>query len=336
MNPVQPSGAALPRVYIVLLNWNGWKDTIACLESLSRLDYANARWVVCDNGSTDDSVSRLRDWAAATGTASGRLSAVEMEREAALAGGVLGSDALLALIQTGANLGFAGGCNVGIAYTMARGDADYVWLLNNDTVVDAQALSALVTRASEPDGPGIVGSTLCYLDAPERVQSLGGGTFNPVRAMTRHIADGEARRELSATEARQVEATMDYVVGASMLVSRRFLDRVGLMQDDYFLYFEEIDWAERARRIDPTLTLGFASRSVVFHKVGASAGTHSRSLLSLRYLTANRLRFVKRFYRSYLPMARLSVLWEGTKALLKGRFSEARLVLRLALSPVNI
>lgn len=325
----------LPRVYIVLLNWNGWKDTIACLESLSGLDYANARWVVCDNGSSDESAARLHDWAM-EGVAAGRLSLAELDRDAALSGGDSGRDARLTLIQTGANLGFAGGCNVGIAYALARRDADYVWLLNNDTVVDAQALTALVKRAKESDAPGIVGSTLCYLDAPDRVQSLGGGTFSPLRAMTRHIADGQTRRDLSEAEARQVEATMDYVVGASMLVSRRFLERVGLMQDDYFLYFEEIDWAERARRIDPSLTLGFASRSVVYHKVGASAGTHSRSLLSLRYLTANRLRFVKRFYRAYLPLARLAVLWEGSKALLKGRIGEARLVLRLALSPVNI
>lgn len=326
---------AAPRVYIVLLNWNGWKDTIACLESLSQLDYANARWVVCDNASTDESMAQLRGWGMAAADR-GALSMVEMNHDTALDGGDPNRDPMLALIQTGANLGFAGGCNVGAAYAMARGDAAYVWLLNNDTIVDAQALAALVARASEPDAPGIVGSTLCYLDAPERIQSLGGGTFNPVRAMTRHIADGEARRELSIAEARQIEATMHYVVGASMLVSRRFLDRVGLMQDDYFLYFEEIDWAERARRLDPTLTLGFAPRSIVFHKVGASAGTHARSLLSLRYLTANRLRFVKRFYRAYLPVARMSVLWEGSKALLKGRLGEARLVLRLALSPVKI
>ena len=154
--------------------------------------------------------------------------------------------------------------------------------------------------------------------------------------MTRHIADGTLRASLTPADLRQAETRMVYVVGASMLVSRRFLQTVGLMQEDYFLYFEEIDWAERARRADPTLTLGFAPDSIVFHKVGASAGTHSRSMLSLRYLTVNRLRFVKRFYPSHLSLARMSVAWEGSKALLKGRFAEARLFLRVAFSPVHV
>ena len=110
---------ASPRVYIVLLNWNGWKDTIACLESLSRLDYANARWVVCDNASTDESMAQLRGWGMAAADR-GALSMVEMSHDAALNGGDPNRDPMLALIQTGANLGFAGGCNVGAARSLRR------------------------------------------------------------------------------------------------------------------------------------------------------------------------------------------------------------------------
>lgn len=339
------------RSYIVLLNWNGARDTIACLESVLRLQGADFRVVVCDNGSTDDSVAALRRWAAGevlpelagnpiglAGPMPKPVRLVEYARDDAERGGSQPEDdgAAVYLLHTGANLGFAGGCNVGIRFAMARGDADFVWLLNNDTMVDPQALAALVARAGQPDRPGIVGSLLCYFDAPERIQSLGGGTYSPQRAMSRHIADGQLRQALTPAELQAAERDMVYVVGASMLASRRFLDTVGVMQDDYFLYFEEMDWAERARRLDPTLGIAFAPASIVYHKVGASAGTQRRSMLSLRYLTVNRLRFVKRFYATALPAARVSVAWEGVKALLKGRLDEARLMLGVALSPVKI
>lgn len=344
--------AVMSRVYVVILNWNGWKDTLTCLESVLRLDHANYRIVVCDNASGDGSVDKIRDWAAGLlprdssstplGCALDRpvekpLKLIEYDRSAAEAGGDLsgGADGLI-LIHTGANLGFAGGNNVGIRFAMARGDADYVWLLNNDTVVEPDALSALVDRASESDLIGIVGSTLCFFDAPDTVQSYGGGTFNANRAMTRHIGEGSKLGVLSDAEVRRIEAQMVYVVGASMLVSRRFIECVGMMQEDYFLYFEEIDWVERSRRGTVQFQLAFAAGSIVYHKVGASIGTQSRSLLSVRYLAINRLRFVKRFYPEKLPIARLSVLWEGFKALLKGRTSTASVVIRVALSPVRL
>ena len=129
---------------------------------------------------------------------------------------------------------------------------------------------------------------------------------------------------------------MVYVIGASMLVSRPFLQAVGLMQEDYFLYFEEIDWAERARRHAKPFRLGFASGSVVYHKVGASAGTHARSVLSVRYYTRNRLRFLKRFYPAHLGAARRWLFWEGVRALLRGRLTAAHISMRVAVSPVQV
>lgn len=321
-----------PRVYVVLLNWRGASDTIACMESLFGLQDCNAQLVVCENGSTDDSVDRLRAWAAAV---SGRHM-VEYTREQAERGGLTGQDADVFLLHTGANLGFAGGCNVGIRFAMARGDADFIWLLNNDTEVESGALSALLRRAQQSDRPGIVGSLLCFFDARDRIQALGGGTFDRRRGTTRHLAEGEPRQVISAAQARQAEESMAYVVGASMLVSRDFLSRIGPLQDDYFLYYEELDWAERARRAEPPFQLALAADSVVYHKVGASAGTQQRSLSSLRYLTTSRLRFVRRFYASQLFGVRLCVAWEALKALLKGRGAEARLKARLAISIVRL
>lgn len=340
-------------IYVVILNWNGWKDTITCLESLFFLRGVRVRLVVCDNESPNDSVLRIRDWCAGAMPAAlaqggptkntaalvtRPLALVEYGRAEAERGGDALSDAVadVFLLHTGGNLGFAGGCNVGIRFAMARGDASHVWLLNNDTVVESDALAQLVATADMDDDIGIVGSTLCFFDAPDTVQSYGGGTFVPGHALSSHIGEGQKHHKLSDAEVTAINAQMDYVVGASMLVTRRFLETVGLMQDDYFLYFEEMDWAERARRCSPPFRIALAADSIVYHKMGASVGQYSQSLLSVRYYTINRLRFLKRFYPRYLMAGRLRLLREGTGALLRGRVAAARLIFGVALSPVRV
>ena len=159
----------MPRVYIVLLNWNGWGDTIECLESLFRLRYPDYRVVVCDNGSEDGSIDRIRDWAEGRldvwvppRVEARSLSTPPVEKpipyseygQAAEAGGRSGVDAPLVLIRTGGNLGFAGGTNVGLRYGLAKGDLDYAWILNNDTVSRSDALGHLVRRMELDSGVG--------------------------------------------------------------------------------------------------------------------------------------------------------------------------------------
>jgi GT2 family glycosyltransferase len=129
----------------VLLNWHGWRDTLACLASLRRLDYPRFVVVVVDNGSTDESVARFRE------------SAPDVE-----------------VIETGVNLGFSRGCNAGIEVALERG-ADYVWLLNNDTTVEPGTLGAMVRAAERDPRTGAVGSVIRYMAHPDRVQAWGGG-----------------------------------------------------------------------------------------------------------------------------------------------------------------
>ena len=338
----------LPRVYVVLLNWNGWRDTIACLESLLSLEYDNVSVIVCDNASSNESMDRLREWPLghqsdelAVGPMGSLVASRQRSRpgwreltreqaETPATGAVDVND--WALIQTGANLGFAGGCNVGLRHALARGDADYVWLLNNDTVVAPTALNELVQVANASPQPGITGSTLLFYDRPDTVQALGGGTFNRWRAMTQHIGEGLSHRAAQAAGAKVVQDRLAYVVGASMLVSKEFIKRVGLLHEAYFLYFEELDWAERAKRANPPFAMGYAAGSLVYHRVGASAGTAARSLSSIAFLNRSRMMFMKRFYPRLLPVARMQLGWESVKAALKGRLAEAAVLSRIALS----
>jgi len=334
-------------VYVLLVNWNGWADTVECLESLLRLDYPDYRVVVCDNGSTDDSVERIVDWA------EGRMSVPQSAAQAAYSdlttpppdkpvactvydrrqaesGGDLCCVSKLTLIRTGENLGFAGGNNVGLRYALARNDFDYVWLLNNDTVVEPSALSALVQRLHEKRSAGICGSTLLHYSRPERVQARGGGWYCKWIGLPWHIgqlgkADSYPRMEL-------VERWMNYVVGASMLVSRDFLEKAGLMCEDYFLYFEEVDWIRRAA---PCFSLAYAPDSIVYHKVGGSIGTRSdprhKSALCDYFALRNRLLFTRRHCPEALPAIYVSLACALLIRLALGRFDLARVAWKILL-----
>jgi len=332
----------VPKVYIILLNWNSWRDTVECLESVLRSDYPDFQVIVCDNDSSDGSLERIREWAdgGIPAPPSGNdlpasltvppvpkpVPFVEYGRCEAEAGGDRrAADRPLVLIRTGANLGFAGGCNVGLRYAMARDDFGYAWLLNNDTVAEPAALAAMVARMAETPGAGVCGSKLLYYDRPDTVQTLGGYRFNRWLAMPRPL--GQQRHSSEAVDAEAAELETGYVAGASMLVSREFLRRIGLMDERYFLFFEEMDWAVRSRG---RFSLVFAPRSIVYHKEGASTGTNSggggNSPLSEYYFNRNRVRFSRRHYPLMLPTVILGILISLLNRIRRGQPENARMI----------
>jgi GT2 family glycosyltransferase len=330
-----------PRVYVVLLNWNGWEDTIECLESVFRLSYPLFTVIVCDNASSDGSMEKIEGWAKGFIAAScdspdlARLTVPSIPKpigfdhifSSAEAATSLPSGSRLLLIQTGANLGFAGGNNVGIRYALARGDCDYVWLLNNDTVVEPDSLSAMVQMAEADPKLGICGSQLRSYASPHGIQTMGGRRYARWSGRTRPL------QELTTPRVSTTPGAPDYVEGASMLVSRGCLETVGLLEESYFLYYEELDLAARVR---PSFQLGYSPESVVYHKEGASIGSahvrSNRSALSDFYQARNRIvfsrRYHSRFLLSVLTATGLSALHrlmigrpQNTGAILRGMFA---------------
>lgn len=306
-----------PKVYVVTLNWNHADDTIACLESLLKLDYPNVELVLCDNASRSESVQRIREWAMSIHTTDGTPGLREYDNATATAGGPPSAAARLTLIHTGANLGFAGGMNPGVRYAMARGDADYVWLLNNDTEVPIDALTHLVARMQDDSAIGICGSTLIEGSDRSTVQAWGGSAYKSWRARSIALGAFTPVAQIPDNPA-DVEARMGYVVGASMLVSRRYLEVVGLMDESFFLYSEEHDWAYRGMK--KGFRLGYAPRSLVYHAHGATIGTDpgGGSPLSLFYLFRAKAMFAARHHRAFLPVVLASLVFEASKLLVKG------------------
>lgn len=316
----------MSRVYIIVVNWNGWKDTIECLESLLLLEHLDFRIVVCDNGSDDESVISLRQWGERT-FGSGAINWQELNRDSAEKGD--GSrDAKFSLIINGTNLGFGGGTNIGLRYALACGDADYCWLLNNDTVVAPLALSEMVTRLNEKSDASMCGSTLREYSNPARIQALGGAVYYKWLGLAWHI--GRTIKGDELLDPVLVEKKMDYVVGASLLVSSEYLKEVGLLSEDYFLYFEEIDWVTRGKG---RYSLAYAPNSIVYHKVGASIGTATNPLNKSYkcdyYTLSNRLLFTRRYCPSALPTVYVCLVGELFIRILVGRWDLAGMICRL-------
>lgn len=329
------------RVCIIVVNWNGWRDTAGCLESVLRNGYHSYQIVVCDNHSTDKSIARLKAWARGElklepdpydslarltwPPISKPVPYVEAYRARAEGGGQPGWENVpLVFIHNGDNLGFAGGCNVGIEYALASKRFDYCWLLNNDTVIEPDALVHMVTRMGDDPNAGVCGSTVLEYHSPNVIQSLGGARYNQWTGIARCIGEGDTF-ELDSVASRVVH--LDYVNGASLLMHAKVVRAIGLMDARYFLYWEEVDWCVRARR---QFDLVYAPRSIVYHKRGGSTGASTSRSSAARlpeyYMLYNRLVFTRLHHPRALPTVYLTLALSALKRALRGQWRRVVLV----------
>ncbi len=219
------------KISIILLNWNGKKDTLECLRSLKKVTYPNFQPIVIDNGSSDDSVLKIR--------------AAFPE---------------IPILETGANLGFAGGNNVGIEWAL-RHHAEWILLLNNDTIAAPDFLDAFMEAAKEkPNGKILGGKILRYHD-PETIDHLG-GFWDSKLAEFNSPHSGEKDHLYFQMQ------QPDYVCGACLLMHKSVVGTIGLLEPRYFLYWEESDYCYRAKRAG--LEVWTAPEAKIWHKVSSS------------------------------------------------------------------
>jgi len=226
-----------PSVYIVVVNWNGWEYTIRCLDSLRRLDYPTSRVIAVDNGSTDDSVDRIRT-----------------------------AHPDIELITSPKNLGFAGGSNLGIRLALDRG-AEYLWVLNNDIVVEPGTLSALISVASSRPSIGVVGA------AVGRLAADAGSSMDTEAFRWR----GEYRVPSACPEASSADAAaghpVDDVAGSSALLNAAMLRQIGSFEERFFHYWDDVELCARARRAG--WSVEHACQARLWHVVGGTVPTDS-------------------------------------------------------------
>ena len=251
----------IPKVSIIIVTWNGKEDCISCLNSLRNLVPTRPSIIVVDNGSTD-------------GTA----------------GAVTERFPEVAVITTPVNLGFAGGNNLGIERALAGG-ADYICLLNNDTVVDPNFMEELIRAAAEYPRAAILGSRILYATRPDRIWSEG----IAVNRISGRIYTTYNNRKDSEISGDITE--VDAVSGAAMLLKSEMLQEVGLLDEDYYLCFEDVDLCLRAGRMGYKIVTVPSSR--VRHKVsGSMGGEYSEA--TVYYATRNHLLIGKKQLRGTL------------------------------------
>lgn len=279
-----------PLTWIVILNWNGAEDTIGCIDAVRALTGARWRLAVCDNASEDGSLSRLRMALTERFGEDGFAERAEAEIDATV------PDRDVYLIRNAGNHGYAGGNNVGVRLALHDPAMAFTWILNNDTVPQQDALSALLAHAATHPRQGIIGSTLLYAHQPDLIQGAGGARYNRWTGLVRHLGWNQPK----AGAAGFANAPMDYVIGAAMFIRRAWLEQVGLMDDSFFLYFEEIDYCRRGRHL---FDLGYAPDSLVLHKEGGTTGGHRDQISWLAdfYNLRNRLRVTWRHFPYAMP-----------------------------------
>lgn len=224
----------LPKVFVITLNWNGkqWLDD--CLASVLAMDYPDFETVMVDNGSTDGSVEHVQR-----------------------------SFPSVHIVETGSNLGYARGFNAGLAYVAARG-TDYFLIMNNDTVIDRMALSALVTTALAEECAGFVTGKVYFFDQPDTFQSVG-KMEDPITWNGNHI--GGFERDMGQYETVEERVFLDDIF---TLVDRRVYDEVGGYDPQFFLQAEEFDWQARAKK--KGWRFYYTPRAKLWHRVSMSMG----------------------------------------------------------------
>ncbi len=223
----------IPKVAIIIVNWNGKADTLECLASLGQDIYPNKQIIVVDNGSADDSAPIIR-----------------------------AAYPAVTLLETGANLGFTGGNNAGINHALAQG-TDYVFLLNNDTTVEPDALGALVEAAEADPRYGLLTPIIYYFDTPDEAWFAGSKMD-----LTRGAAYHDNSRVPARTE-RPCE--IPWASGCAMLVRAELIQQLGGFDDRYFLNWEDVDLSLRVRKMGKTI--GLVPAAKIYHKVGRSFAT---------------------------------------------------------------
>ena len=280
-------------IYICVLNYNNPSDTIGCLDSLLALSGHEFKILLVDNSSQDNSHSVLEKY-------------TQKHQEK------------IHFFSLKKNLGYAGGNNVAIRYALQQSDMEYCWILNNDTIVEPDAMSWLYQYMEKHHEVGLCGSKLIYEWDRNKLQGYG-GIYSTLFGLSSTCCNLE-----------EID-TINFVIGASVFVRKSFLEEIGLMCEDYFLYYEEIDWAMRSRK---KFAIACEPRSVVYHKEGASIGAGAKkrgekTALCDYFYMRNRLLITWKFFPWCIPTVYLSSIGMMLNRFKRHQYSRIWMLLKL-------
>lgn len=243
-----------PKVFIIILNFNSFQDTKECLQSLQQINYDNYEIVVVDNSSKDNSYEKLKE--------------------------EFGS---YNIIRCNENLGYANGNNLGIKYALER-DADYICVLNNDVVVERDFLTKIIKIMVDRKDIGIAGPCICNYEDKNIIQAMG-ANINLYSGLTQG-----KYKNYKYSDIPKRNILVDYLGGACFICRREVFEKIGLIPENYFLFFEETEFCYKAGKEGYKLICLYDSR--IYHKGSSTISKYSG--LSYYFLNRNRVVFIKR------------------------------------------
>jgi len=294
------------RVDILILNFGNHADTLECLRSIEANDYHNCRLTIVDILNLNNSVDIINHWISDHDPASYHL------------------------IQINENMGFAFANNLGLKHILEDKNSEYIWLLNNDTKIAPDSITELIDYYEQfrDDKIGFVGSKLLDYSKPDQIQTMG-SIYKPWTGYFKIIGEGE----LDKGQYDNMNLIVDYIFGAAMFCHKSLIKEIGLMPEEYFLYFEDVDWCVAAKKS------GFKTRvcssSKVYHKQGGSTGTiHKEKRFdsaTAGYLYKNYLKFYRKHHKFLIPVAYLILIKQLAGHLYHRRLKAAGLVIKAIL-----
>jgi GT2 family glycosyltransferase len=244
------------KIFAVILNYNGYNDTLNCIKSLKKVDYSNLHIMVVDNASTDRSYDKIKN---------------EFPE--------------IPVIVTEFNMGYTGGMNTGARYAIEN-DAEYIFLTNNDMVYEADFLKKLVLRIESDKSIGIVSPKVLYMHDTNIIYCAG-GEFKSFRCGAVNMFKG-LQAQKYGNESRQITSAE----GSCLLIRKEVFEKAGFYNDKYFIYFEDIDFSDRVRK---HFKIFYEPTSKVYHKTGAGLTWQDYSPFYYYYYSRNRLIYFSKF-----------------------------------------
>jgi GT2 family glycosyltransferase len=294
------------RVHIIIVNYQGWQDTIDCLHSVLQSSYRSFSVYVVDNHSGNHSLEQIREWLLSQDQlfpgGKAACSYYATVADFAAAESVQGNEPSVHLIQHGWNAGFAAANNEVLQKIIAF--ESMIWLLNPDMMVEKDTLTNLVTCYKSRDYPAVIGAAVFSQADKNRLLFYGGGQVKPFTATIRMN--------------KRAEEHLDFISGACLFTGSAVFRNAGLLPEHYFLYWEETDWCRQVRQQGYELLV--CSKAVCFDKISTVIG---RGFLAEYYYTRNGLRFVSRYSRRNLPGAVVFVFARFFKKIMTGQLKRA-------------
>ncbi len=326
----------MQKLYIVLLNFNGTNDTIECLDGLIKSEYENIQIIVVDNSQDETAIKSLINWA------------IDLEKEISIQAENTNNkfhkkpitfinlkeeefhkkkNEKILFVKAKSNKGFSAGNNIALRYIKNNGDSNsFIWLLNNDTKVEKYTVNQIFEEINKINNKynskiDIIGTPLMEYYDPNIIQALG-GSYNEKTGLTSHIGKDIKLSSVTSGYLQELIKNVTYPIGASIIISKDFLNEIGFLCEDYFLFYEELDWIYRAKQKGGKLYI--IKVFSILHKQGnttkAKSSQKKSEFIDLISLNS-RLLFAKKFNKENINLVYISIFtFTVGKRILQGNF----------------